>query len=72
MNNDSSKYRSEAALVGAGYFLSKISNTINELVSLTESIFSKAFVAANYCSPAERSQVPSKGFPHNSRSAGNR
>jgi DNA-binding NarL/FixJ family response regulator len=38
-NNDSSEYRSEAASAGADYFLSKKTNTINELVSLIESIF---------------------------------
>lgn len=40
-NNDSPEYRSEAIRVGADYFFSKNSNTINELVSLTESIFLK-------------------------------
>ena len=40
-NNDSPEYRSEAAQVGADYFFSKKSNTINELVSLAESIFLK-------------------------------
>jgi DNA-binding NarL/FixJ family response regulator len=46
-NNDSPEYWNEAALVGAGYFLLKRSNTINELVSLTGSIFSKTFVATS-------------------------
>ena len=45
-NNDSPEYRSEAAQVGADYFLSKNSNTINELVSLAKSIFSKASAGA--------------------------
>jgi DNA-binding NarL/FixJ family response regulator len=45
-NNDSSEYRSEAAQVGAEYFLSKNSNTINDLVSLTESIFSNESAGA--------------------------
>jgi hypothetical protein len=39
----SPEYRSEAAQVGADYFLSKNSNTINELVTLAESIFLKGF-----------------------------
>ena len=43
-NNDSPEYRSEAAQVGADYFLSKKSNTINDLVSLAESIFLKESV----------------------------
>jgi DNA-binding NarL/FixJ family response regulator len=38
-NNDSPEYRSEAAQVGADYFLSKKTNTFNELVLLAESIF---------------------------------
>jgi DNA-binding NarL/FixJ family response regulator len=41
-NNDFPEYRSKAAQVGSDYFLSKKSNTISDLVSLTESIFSKA------------------------------
>ena len=45
-NNDSPEYRSKAAQIGADYFLSKNSNTINELVSLAKSIFSKASAGA--------------------------
>lgn len=40
-NNDSLEYKNAAAQVGADYFLSKKSNTINELVSLVEYIFFK-------------------------------
>ena len=71
-NNDSPEYRSEAAQVGADYFLSKNSNTINELVSLAKSIFSKASVTTNQRSPAERGQLPSRGLPHSPSSAGGR
>jgi DNA-binding NarL/FixJ family response regulator len=39
-NNDSHEYKVAAVQVGADYFLSKISNTINDLVLLTESVFS--------------------------------
>ena len=39
-NNDSPEYKTAAVQVGADYFLSKISNTINDLVLLTESVFS--------------------------------
>jgi DNA-binding NarL/FixJ family response regulator len=39
-NNDSPEYKTAAIRVGADYFLSKISNTINDLVLLTESVFS--------------------------------
>ena len=39
-NNDSPEYKTAAGQVGADYFLSKISNTINDLVLLTESVFS--------------------------------
>jgi DNA-binding NarL/FixJ family response regulator len=46
-NNDFPEYRSKAAQVGADYFLSKKSNTINDLVSLTESIFSKESARAH-------------------------
>jgi DNA-binding NarL/FixJ family response regulator len=45
-NKDSPEYRNEAAHVGADFFLSKKSNTINDLVSLTESIFSKESAGA--------------------------
>jgi DNA-binding NarL/FixJ family response regulator len=38
-NNDSPEYKTAAVQVGADYFLSKTSNTINDLVSLAESIF---------------------------------
>ena len=38
-NNDSPEYKTAAVQVGADYFLSKISNTINDLVLLTESVF---------------------------------
>jgi DNA-binding NarL/FixJ family response regulator len=38
-NNDSPEYKTAAVQVGADYFLSKISNTINDLVLLTESAF---------------------------------
>jgi len=38
-NNDSPEYKTAAVRVGADYFLSKNSNTINDLVSLAESIF---------------------------------
>ena len=38
-NNDSSEYKIAALRVGAEYFLSKKSNTINDLVSLAESVF---------------------------------
>jgi DNA-binding NarL/FixJ family response regulator len=37
-NNDSPEYKSAAAQAGANFFLSKKSNTINDLVSLTEAI----------------------------------
>lgn len=40
-NNDSLEYKNAAVQVGADYFLSKKSNTINELVSLAEYIFLK-------------------------------
>ena len=38
-NNDSPEYKTAAVQVGADYFLSKTSNTINDLLSLAESIF---------------------------------
>ena len=38
-NHDSSEYKTAALRVGAEYFFSKKSNTINDLVSLAESIF---------------------------------
>jgi DNA-binding NarL/FixJ family response regulator len=38
-NNDSPEYKTAAVQVGADYFLSKKSNTINDLVSLAESIY---------------------------------
>ena len=38
-NNDSPEYKTAAFQVGADYFLSKKSNTINDLVSLAESIY---------------------------------
>lgn len=41
-NNDSPEYKSAAVKMGADYFLSKKSNTINELVSLAEYFFFKA------------------------------
>ena len=69
-NNDSPEYRNEATLVGADYFLSKRSNTINELVTLIESIFSKASVAANQRSSAEHGQPPPEGLPHATSSSG--
>ena len=37
-NNDSAEYKAAAVQVGADYFLSKKSNTINDLVSLAESV----------------------------------
>jgi DNA-binding NarL/FixJ family response regulator len=40
--NDSPEYKKAAIQVGADYFLSKKSNTINDLVSLAGSIFSMA------------------------------
>ena len=40
-NNDSLEYETAAIEVGADYFLSKKSNTINELALLAESIFLK-------------------------------
>jgi DNA-binding NarL/FixJ family response regulator len=39
--NDSIEYKTAAVRVGADYFLSKKSNTINDLASLAESIFLK-------------------------------
>lgn len=69
-NNDSPEYRNEATLVGADYFLSKRSNTINELVTLIESIFSKASVATNQRSPAKHGQPPPEGLPHAASSSG--
>jgi DNA-binding NarL/FixJ family response regulator len=69
-NNDSPEYQNEATLVGADYFLSKRSNTINELVTLIESIFSKASVAANQRSSAEHGQPPPEGLPHATSSSG--
>jgi DNA-binding NarL/FixJ family response regulator len=39
--NDSIEYKTAAVQVGADYFLSKKSNTINDLASLAESIFLK-------------------------------
>ena len=38
-NNDSHEYQAAAVQIGADYFLSKKMNTINDLVSLAESIF---------------------------------
>jgi DNA-binding NarL/FixJ family response regulator len=38
-NNDSPEYKTAAVQVGADYFLSKKTNTINDLVSLVEYIF---------------------------------
>ena len=38
-NKDTPEYKTAAVQVGADYFLSKISNTINDLVLLTESAF---------------------------------
>jgi DNA-binding NarL/FixJ family response regulator len=69
-NNDSPEYRSEAALVGADYFLSKKSNTINELVTLIESISFKTFADTNQRPPAEDGPNPSGRFPHTPGSAG--
>ena len=40
-NNDSPEYENAAVEVGADYFLSKKSNTINDLALLAESIFLK-------------------------------
>jgi DNA-binding NarL/FixJ family response regulator len=40
-NNDSPEYKNAAIEVGADYFLSKKSNTINDLALLAESIFIK-------------------------------
>jgi DNA-binding NarL/FixJ family response regulator len=40
-NNDSPEYETAAVEVGADYFLSKKSNTINDLALLVESIFLK-------------------------------
>lgn len=40
-NNDSPEYKTAAIKMGADYFLSKKSNTINELVSLAEYFFFK-------------------------------
>jgi DNA-binding NarL/FixJ family response regulator len=40
-NNDSLEYKTAANRVGADYFLSKKNNTINDLVSLVNSIFLK-------------------------------
>ena len=40
-NNDTPEYKTAAVQVGADYFLSKISNTINDLLLLTESVFSR-------------------------------
>jgi DNA-binding NarL/FixJ family response regulator len=40
-NNDSPEYKNAAIRVGADYFLSKKSNTINDLLSLAEFIFSR-------------------------------
>ena len=40
-NNDSPEYKTAAVQVGADYFLSKKSNTINDLALLTESVFLK-------------------------------
>ena len=37
-NHDSSEYKTAAVKVGVDYFLSKKSNSINDLVSLTQSI----------------------------------
>lgn len=38
-NNDSPEYKTASAQVGADYFLSKKTNTINDLMSLVESIY---------------------------------
>jgi len=38
-NNDSPEYKTASVQVGADYFLSKKSNTINDLMSLVESIY---------------------------------
>jgi DNA-binding NarL/FixJ family response regulator len=46
-NNDSPEYKSAAIQVGADYFLSKKSNTINDLVSLAGSIFPMASESTN-------------------------
>jgi DNA-binding NarL/FixJ family response regulator len=40
-NNDSPEYKFAAGQVGANYFFSKNSNTINDIVSLAQSIFLK-------------------------------
>jgi DNA-binding NarL/FixJ family response regulator len=40
-NNDSIEYKTAANQVGADYFLSKKNNTINDLISLVNSIFLK-------------------------------
>lgn len=71
-NNDSPEYRSEAALAGADYFLSKKSNTVNELVSLIKSIYFKTFADTNQRSPAEDGPNLSKGLLHIPGSAGGR
>jgi len=41
-NSDSPEYKTASAHVGADYFLSKKSNTINDLVSLVESVYLRA------------------------------
>ncbi len=38
-NNDSLEYETAAAQVGADYFLSKKSNTINDIVLLAQSVY---------------------------------
>jgi DNA-binding NarL/FixJ family response regulator len=46
-NNDSPEYKTAAVQIGAEYFLSKKTNTINDLLSLAESIFLKRSEATN-------------------------
>jgi DNA-binding NarL/FixJ family response regulator len=46
-NNDSPEYKTAAVQIGADYFLSKKTNTINDLLSLAESIFLKRSEATN-------------------------
>ena len=41
-NSDSPEYKTASVQVGADYFLSKKSNSINDLVSLVKSIYSRA------------------------------